>query len=58
MCLLALTLSPDWPARGEIQLNAVSLKYNMNQDPVVKNVSLHIKPGQKVKLYIYLELWL
>jgi len=44
----SLPLPPDWPANGEIHIKAVSLKYNVNQDPVVSNVSLHIKPGQKV----------
>ena len=46
--LLELFLSPEWPAKGEIQMKAVSLKYNINQDAVVRNVSLHIQAGTKV----------
>ena len=48
LILLELFLSPDWPAAGEIQMKAISLKYNINQDPVIKNVSLRIHAGTKV----------
>ena len=39
---------PDWPPRGGIQLDAVSLVYYSGGDQVLKDVSLNIQPQQRV----------
>jgi len=40
---------PDsWPTCGDIQFKSVSLTYGSCQRPVVRDVCLHILPGQKV----------
>ncbi|XP_054718510.1 ATP-binding cassette sub-family C member 8-like [Uloborus diversus] len=38
----------DWPTGGAISFKNVTMKYDSNADPVLKNVSLTIKPGEKV----------
>ncbi|KAK6465616.1 hypothetical protein DFJ63DRAFT_25619 [Scheffersomyces coipomensis] len=38
----------SWPAEGSISFKSYSTKYRENLDPVLKNLSLDIKPGEKV----------
>nr|UOU03341.1 ATP-binding cassette subfamily C4-1-2 [Brachionus rubens] len=38
----------NWPTRGEITFENVSLKYDENLPSVLKGISLNIKPGEKV----------
>ena len=49
-------LLTKWPNKGQIQFKNVSLRYDKHLDPVVNDINLLIKPGQKViekKLCIY-----
>ena len=41
--------SANWPSKGQIQFKNVSLRYDKKLDPVVTDIYLVIKPGQKVK---------
>ena len=41
-------LDKNWPEFGEIALTNVSLSYDKNLPDVLKNISLNIKPGEKV----------
>jgi ATP-binding cassette subfamily C (CFTR/MRP) protein 4 len=48
---LNIGATPDddkWPQNGEITLKNVSLSYDENLPDVLKNISLNIKPGEKV----------
>ncbi|XP_038262386.1 ATP-binding cassette sub-family C member 8 isoform X1 [Dermochelys coriacea] len=38
----------NWPDRGEIQIQNLSVRYDSNLKPVLKHVSAHIFPGQKI----------
>ncbi|XP_074853851.1 ATP-binding cassette sub-family C member 8 isoform X9 [Carettochelys insculpta] len=38
----------NWPDRGEIQIQNLSVRYDSNLKPVLKHVSAHISPGQKI----------
>lgn len=38
----------DWPTRGEIEFNNVSLSYDKNLPDVLKGISLNIKPAEKI----------
>ena len=38
----------DWPSKGDIEIKNLTLTYPRNQPPVLKEVSVHIKPGEKV----------
>ncbi|XP_023243430.1 ATP-binding cassette sub-family C member 9-like [Centruroides sculpturatus] len=38
----------DWPNKGQIIFENVTLKYDENLDPVLKNVSLNFASGEKV----------
>ena len=42
--------SPDseWPQRGAVTVEDVSVRYAETLDPVLSNISLIIQPGQKV----------
>lgn len=39
---------PEWPAKGEIRFNKVSLTYREGLPLVLKSVDFHIHPGEKV----------
>ncbi|XP_006817670.1 ABC transporter C family member 12-like, partial [Saccoglossus kowalevskii] len=39
--------SDDWPTRGEIKLDNLSVKYAADLDPVLNDVTVHIKAGEK-----------
>jgi ABC-type multidrug transport system fused ATPase/permease subunit len=41
-------LSTGWPWKGEIIFSNVTMKYREDYDPVLKKVSLIIKPGEKI----------
>lgn len=45
---LSLELPFDWPTRGSIEFNNVTLKYSSEMDPVIKSFSLKISPGEKI----------
>lgn len=38
----------NWPDQGEIQIQNLSVRYDSTLKPVLKHVSAHISPGQKV----------
>uniref|UniRef100_A0A8C4XTI2 ATP binding cassette subfamily C member 8 n=1 Tax=Falco tinnunculus TaxID=100819 RepID=A0A8C4XTI2_FALTI len=38
----------NWPDRGEIQIQNLSVRYDSNLKPVLKHVNAHISPGQKI----------
>lgn len=37
-----------WPAHGEIRLHHYSARYPKMPEPALRNVSLHVKPGEKI----------
>ncbi|KFM80795.1 ATP-binding cassette sub-family C member 9, partial [Stegodyphus mimosarum] len=41
-------LHAKWPSKGAISFQNVTMKYDANSDPVLKNITLTIKPGEKV----------
>lgn len=42
-----------WPKYGEIQIKNLSVRYDSSLKPVLRHVSAHIRPGQKVSLTLY-----
>ena len=46
----------NWPDRGEIVFDNVTLRYNAESEPVIKNLNLRIPAGQKVSNPYYLAL--
>ena len=38
----------NWPSQGKIEFNKVSIRYRKNLDFVLKNLSFHIKPNEKI----------
>ena len=40
---------PAWPERGEIVLDDVSFRYSVDLPLVLKSLSFHIKPSEKVQ---------
>ncbi|CAH1801693.1 unnamed protein product [Owenia fusiformis] len=43
-----ITPPESWPEKGAIVFQDVSLRYDSSLDPVVHNVDINIKPGEKV----------
>ncbi|KIK57337.1 hypothetical protein GYMLUDRAFT_46212 [Collybiopsis luxurians FD-317 M1] len=39
---------PDWPTQGEIEFRDVNLVYRAGLPVVLKDVSFHVKPGEKI----------
>lgn len=39
----------DWPEAGRITFKNVYLRYVPNEEPVLKNLTIQIEPGQKVR---------
>jgi ABC-type multidrug transport system fused ATPase/permease subunit len=39
---------PEWPFQGEIKVNNLTMKYAPDNPSVLKDVSFHIKPSEKV----------
>lgn len=44
----------DWPKQGNIQFEKVYLYYVPTEPPVLKNLNIFIKAGEKVFISIYL----
>lgn len=42
--------SKEWPSEGRIQFEKVSLRYDSTLDPVIFDLNLVIKAGEKVKI--------
>jgi len=38
----------NWPQKGEIDFNRVFMKYRPDGDHVIRDLSLHVEPGQKI----------
>jgi len=38
----------NWPQKGEIDFNRVYMKYRPDGDHVIRDLSLHVEPGQKI----------
>lgn len=41
-------LPEGWPKRGHIEFNKVSLRYSPDTPHVLKNITLEVKPGEKI----------
>ncbi|XP_076243257.1 ATP-binding cassette sub-family C member 4 [Calliopsis andreniformis] len=39
---------PNWPTQGRVSLKNVTMKYEKDEDPVLKNLNVTIEPGWKV----------
>lgn len=46
--ILGSQVANDWPDRGEIVFENVSLRYDADRNPVITDLSLKILAGQKV----------
>ncbi|PVH78403.1 putative ATP-binding cassette transporter [Cadophora sp. DSE1049] len=42
------TVPDDWPSRGEIQIRNLTAAYTASGTPILKDVNLHIAPGEKI----------
>lgn len=40
--------SPQWPTQGEVIFDNVSFRYKEGGDLVLRNISLHLQPGEKI----------
>lgn len=38
----------DWPTKGNIEFQNVTLRYDTDLDPVIKNVTFGIRAGEKI----------
>jgi len=45
----------DWPSKGEVVFENVSLRYDADKNPVITDLSLKIPAGQKVTNNILIE---
>lgn len=43
-----INLEDDWPKKGEIKFDNYSTRYRPGLDLVLKNISISIKPGEKI----------
>lgn len=43
----------NWPSKGEIKFDCVSLRYSDSEPPVLKSLSFIIKPGMKVIIQLF-----
>uniref|UniRef100_G1N5E1 ATP binding cassette subfamily C member 8 n=1 Tax=Meleagris gallopavo TaxID=9103 RepID=G1N5E1_MELGA len=48
LCKSSSQIPQNWPDRGEIQIQNLSVRYDSNLKPVLKHVNAHISPGQKI----------
>lgn len=48
-----LDSDPDekWPSKGEIIFEGIQLKYRPELPAVLKGLSFHVRPGEKVSLF-------
>lgn len=54
LCVSAVSQVPDgWPRQGEIKIQNLSVRYDTTLKPVLKNVNVHVHPGQKVSRVCY-----
>ena len=42
----------DWPSKGEIIMENMSVRYAKELAPVINDVNIKIRPGQKVSVYL------
>ena len=42
---------PGWPQMGEIEITNVSFFYSSDTPLVLKSLTCHIRPGEKVNIY-------
>lgn len=47
--------SSNWPAKGEIKFDRVSLRYAESEPPVLKSLSFVIEPGMKVITQLFIS---
>ncbi len=40
----------DWPQRGEVKIRNVAVRYAEKLPPVLKGISLYVRPGEKVMI--------
>ena len=40
--------SESWPSKGDIAINGIVMRYRPELEPVIKELSVHILPGEKV----------
>ncbi|KAI5461452.1 P-loop containing nucleoside triphosphate hydrolase protein [Mariannaea sp. PMI_226] len=40
----------EWPAKGELEVKNLSIRYDPTAEPVVRQLSFHVKPGEKLGL--------
>ncbi|CAG8493108.1 3116_t:CDS:10 [Racocetra fulgida] len=38
----------EWPTMGDIQVKNLEVRYSINDPPVLKNISFHVNPGEKI----------
>lgn len=43
-----MEVPPQWPSEGNIQYNEVVMKYRDDQEPVLKGVTIEIRPQEKI----------
>ncbi len=48
ICATGTEPPSNWPSRGEIKIEDISVRYAENLPPVIQNVTLHVRPGEKV----------
>ncbi|EED22270.1 ATP-binding cassette transporter, putative [Talaromyces stipitatus ATCC 10500] len=41
---------PDWPSRGAVNFHNVTAGYDLATNPIIKNLTLTIKPGKKIAI--------
>ena len=48
VCVTEIVPPDDWPAKGEVTFESVSLSYDTTLEPVVTDFSLHVHGGETV----------
>lgn len=43
-----IAMPPNWPSKGRVEFQNVSLRYAPNEDPVLKNLNIVVESGHKV----------
>lgn len=47
---------PDWPPKGNVDFIDYSVRYREGLDLVLRNISLKVKGGEKVRIIVLLSL--
>lgn len=47
------TPPPEWPDKGAIELQEISLQYAPSLPIIIKDLSLSIRPGEKVLIMVF-----